>query len=753
MAAIQFPNNPSAGDLFVASNGIRYTYDGEKWKTLGTSTVGTEGQFVETPTELTIDKVVAANTNAGAVGSMAVGAGVTLTIPASSSFRTLSGKSGASSASGIPITGGTFTGPVYFSDDAIIKGNPTDGSGELTLNCENNSHGIKIKGPPHSAAANYTLTLPNDTGTSGQVLTTNGSGVSSWSTIDLASKLSLTGGTLTGGITGTTANFSGNVGIGTTSPGANLEVFASVNPQLRVNSTSHGYLDLSNYTNGAGVMTSAAHPLRLGTANTERMRIDSSGRLLVGSSSSADTNNFFEVHSTFGGRMGLCRNDTSTASGNNLGLISFYSNDGTYQSAASIAAEADGDHASNDKPGRLEFRTTADGASSPTERMRIDSSGNVGQGGVAVPTHTGYNSATMHLRQAGSSNSGSQLRMTNGATGHTASDGLYLAYWSDTNCYFYNQESGSIVFGTTSTERMRIDSSGRLLVGTTTEGYAGAETFTVANSGNAGITIRSGTSNNGTIAFSDATSGTGEYDGYIQYRQGTQELVLATVGADRMRIDSDGNVLISKTSSSNTTPGIQLMDNGAGWFTVDSDYCGIFNRETNDGVIIYLQGNGANEGTISVSGTTVSYNGAHLSRWTQLPGNKKRTEIPRGTVLSNIDEMCEWGDEDNEQLNRMKVSNVEGDPNVSGVFQSWDDDDDTYVNDFYCAMTGDFVIRIAQGTTVARGDLLMSAGDGTAKPQDDDIVRSKTIAKVTSTTVSTTYSDNSYCVPCVLMAC
>ena len=154
-------------------------------------------------------------------------------------------------------------------------------------------------------------------------------------------------------------------------------------------------------------------------------------------------------------------------------------------------------------------------------------------------------------------------------------------------------------------------------------------------------------------------------------------------------------------------------------------------------------------------------------------------------MLSNLDEMCEWayeaqdavlytdedelpegvsvgdvktpavaaGTEDNEQLNRMKVSDVEGDPNVAGVFQAWDDDDDTYTNDFYCAMTGDFVIRIAQGTTVARGDLLMSAGDGTAKPQDDDIVRSKTIAKVTSTTVSTTYTDGSYCVPCVLMAC
>ena len=100
----------------------------------------------------------------------------------------------------------------------------------------------------------------------------------------------------------------------------------------------------------------------------------------------------------------------------------------------------------------------------------------------------------------------------------------------------------------------------------------------------------------------------------------------------------------------------------------------------------------------------------------------------------------------------MKVSDVEGDVNVAGVFMCWDDDD-IYPNDFYCAMTGDFVIRIAQGVTVQRGNLLMSAGDGTAKPQGDGFVQDKTIAKVTSTAVSTTYSDGSYCVPCVLMAC
>ena len=87
-------------------------------------------------------------------------------------------------------TGSTWNFQNYFANDSetryltknapVVTGDSTNGSGQITLNCENNSHGIKIKGPPHSAGANYTLTLPNDTGTSGQLLTTNGSGVLSF---------------------------------------------------------------------------------------------------------------------------------------------------------------------------------------------------------------------------------------------------------------------------------------------------------------------------------------------------------------------------------------------------------------------------------------------------------------------------------------------------------------------------------------------------------------------------------------------
>ena len=66
------------------------------------------------------------------------------------------------------------------SGKVVFKGNATKGAGQFKLNCENNSHGIVIKGPPHSAGASYTLTLPDDDGSANQVLKTNGSGNLSW---------------------------------------------------------------------------------------------------------------------------------------------------------------------------------------------------------------------------------------------------------------------------------------------------------------------------------------------------------------------------------------------------------------------------------------------------------------------------------------------------------------------------------------------------------------------------------------------
>ena len=62
----------------------------------------------------------------------------------------------------------------------VFKGNATRGAGQLKLNCEVNTHGVTIKGPPHSAGASYTLTLPNTDGSANQVLKTDGSGGLDW---------------------------------------------------------------------------------------------------------------------------------------------------------------------------------------------------------------------------------------------------------------------------------------------------------------------------------------------------------------------------------------------------------------------------------------------------------------------------------------------------------------------------------------------------------------------------------------------
>ena len=67
----------------------------------------------------------------------------------------------ASIATKMPLAGGTFSGAVNFDDDVVLRGDTTNGSGKLTLNCENNSHGVVLQGPPHSAAASYTVKLPD----------------------------------------------------------------------------------------------------------------------------------------------------------------------------------------------------------------------------------------------------------------------------------------------------------------------------------------------------------------------------------------------------------------------------------------------------------------------------------------------------------------------------------------------------------------------------------------------------------------
>jgi hypothetical protein len=328
-----------------------------------------------------------------------------------------------------------------------------------------------------------------------------------------------------------------------------------------------------------------------------------------------------------------------------------------------------------------------------------------------------------------------------------------------------------LVFYTDSTDRMRITSTGDVGIGTSSPsafssklalaGSSGSGTtqLFVSGGGNAGdygvVTVGTSTTARGRLV-ADADNGNFRFD-TAGGASGAMVFLTGSSYLERMRINSSGDLLVGRTDAGAGNPGGKITATGFIEAVVNGSECFAANRKNDDGNLMLFQQQNSTEGTISVSGTTVSYNGGNLSRWSQLPDGSKDESIVKGTVMSNLDDMCVWEKDgvvaENEQLNKMKVSDVEGDTNVAGVFVNWTMDADYGVDDMNVAMTGDMIIRIAQGVVVQKGDLLMSAGDGTAKPQGDDIVRSKTIAKVTSNHVTCTYADGSYCVPCVLMAC
>ena len=412
-----------------------------------------------------------------------------------------------------------------------------------------------------------------------------------------------------------------------------------------------------------------------------------------------------------------------------------------------------------------------------SERARIDTSGNVGIGttsplgkvqisGTTQGLASGYGQLNVFSTDAIGANKGGKISFggVSGATGYDpygfCSIGGYKENATSSNFLGYLLFATSDAGGSV-TERMRITSAGDIGIGTASPTNFGT--------GITGLTING--TNGGGFVFKTAGSDTAYLyqtasSFQIQNLQATP-ITLWTSNTERMRIDSSGRVLVGTTSTNlcaGDTVGIGLNTTndgtyaiGAAQFSASGNPALNVNRKTDDGNLVTFSQAGTQEGTISVSGTTVSYNGGHLSRYAQTT-TAKDNSLVKGTVLSNLDEMNVYTDAEgnpvaNEQLNKVKVSNVEGDANVAGVFVNWTLDEQHNVDEINMAMTGDMIIRIAQGTTVQRGDLLMSAGDGTAKPQGDDICRSKTIAKVTSTHVTCTYEDGSYCVPCVLMAC
>jgi hypothetical protein len=102
---------------------------------------------------------------------------------------------------------------------------------------------------------------------------------------------------------------------------------------------------------------------------------------------------------------------------------------------------------------------------------------------------------------------------------------------------------------------------------------------------------------------------------------------------------------------------------------------------------------------------------------------------------------------------KVKINDTAASKTVFGVFVGWNNDpnnDGGVYNDMLVGAVGNYVIRMAAGQTPEAGDLVEADGNGCAVVQDDDIIRTKTIAKVTSTIPQVTYDDGSFLVTCVL---
>ena len=134
----------------------------------------TNGAVATNASNITANSTAIATNTSGIATNASAIASLTTDLASEESARL------AAEADKMDVAGGTFTGSVSFNEDVIAKGSVSSGSGEITLNCEMNTHGVKVKGPAHSAGASYTLVLPPNTGDADQVLTTDGTGSMTW---------------------------------------------------------------------------------------------------------------------------------------------------------------------------------------------------------------------------------------------------------------------------------------------------------------------------------------------------------------------------------------------------------------------------------------------------------------------------------------------------------------------------------------------------------------------------------------------
>ena len=392
------------------------------------------------------------------------------------------------------------------------------------------------------------------------------------------SYLPLAGGTLTGALTGTSATFTGDVALTT---GSKL------------------YFDNGN----TYISEDITDRLRFFVGGAEFMRF---------TEDTADSINFYH-NATFAGDVTLSAAGSTgeiiRTTDNTEPYFAFQRNSGV--NGVAVLNLEDGGH--------LAFDTGATGAVQ-SEKMRLDSSGDLGLGTSALTNSAGF--ATLSINGS----TGGQIAFQKGGAAKQ------FIFNNDIDLSIYNQEAGSLKFFTSALQRMIIDASGNLGIGTATpeskmhiqDGSAGTVTassessLVVEGSSNTAINLLSPDNKQSSLYFGSPSDSIGCQ---IAWSHNVKDLVIGTAvtsggeiafktgnNLEKMRLDSDGNLLVGKTAINGSVVGAELRNNGQCVFTADGDNALDLNRLTTDGQVANFRQSNTVVGNISVTGSATAFN-------------------------------------------------------------------------------------------------------------------------------------------------
>jgi hypothetical protein len=451
---------------------------------------------------------------------------------------TISAAAGSAAAPSIAFTGDTNTG--IYSPGADQLAVSTGGTGRLFVASDGKvgigtsvpSFGLMVVAPAGAQA----IFLAGQTGVSnGYEINSTGSALTHiWSTAG-GERVRITD--------------AGNVGIGTASPSAVLDVVSAAAGVAEFNGPANASIALNSDTvslklqcGGEAVFGSTTnHPTTFVTNNTERLRIDSSGLVGIGT---ASPGTILDV--SFAG--GMVR--AGGVTGNNI--IQAYTGSGS----VGLGMWAGGAPRFYSTGNMIFSVNSTVGTSAPTgyvDAMTIDSSGRVGIGTSSPGSTLHLLGAPAELRVESTTSSDGFIRFTNtsgsmsvGMTG-AALNGFLLSDRTNSHvAYQYiGGASGSHIWNTNNIERVRIDSSGSVGIGTNSPTFVSGGGLVIYKVGDARITLKNNTTGDG------AATGAGLVYSGVNLTVNNQEAgftAFTTTGTERLRIDSSGRVGVGTSS-------------------------------------------------------------------------------------------------------------------------------------------------------------------------------------------------------------